>query len=204
MLVSGILCSCDSSEDYFAADNAAPEISYKAEGDYSYNDFSADTVKLSNSYYDLYFKIEDEENLDLTIETELRYEIYSDNDYVRFALDEEGTFSVGISCMDSWELSDNKYFNLVIYGNTAPIASLVVTQIEGREWEIDASGSYDQDDDDEIATYRYFVNDKEIDKTYHSSINYIFPKDTTYEVGLQVQDNNGTWSEEVTQTINIE
>ncbi len=206
MLVTGAICSCTKYEDYFAEDNISPEISYKAVGDSDYTDFSTDSIKLSNSYYDLYYTIEDEENLDLNINTDLRYEIDSENKYVRFALDEEGTFSVSISCMDSWELSDSRYFTLVIYDNLAPVALLSLTQIDGREWEIDASGSYDQDDDDggEISTYRYYVNDKEIDKTYHSSINYIFPEENTYVVGLQVQDNSGTWSEKVTQTINIE
>ncbi len=206
IFITGVFCSCDKSEDYFKDSNTSPEVSYRAEDDTCYTNFSTDSAKLSNSYYDLYYSIDDEENLDLSIDTDLRYEIDSEEGYVRFALDEEGTYSVSLNCTDSWNQNDNAYFKLVIYDNSIPIAALTLTQIDGREWEIDASESYDQDEDEggEIAIYRYYVNDKEIDKTYHSSINYIFPEDDTYEVGLQVQDNDGSWSEKVTQTINIE
>lgn len=205
IIITGVFYSCDSTDDCFSDDNTTPEIDYKAVGETSYTNFDTDSAKLSEDHYDLYFSITDEETLDLNIETDLRYEIDSTNSYVRFALDDEGTYPIVLSCTDGWNVSDSKSLDLIIYDNLIPVASLSLTQIDGREYKIDASDSYDQDQDDggEIALYRYYVNDIEIDKTYHSSIKYIFPENDTYEVSLQVKDNDDQWSEITSQTITI-
>ncbi|MCW3788375.1 hypothetical protein [Plebeiibacterium sediminum] len=195
-----VLCSCTRTEDYFSDYNQDPVLTINND-----IDFVNDSVKINQNYYDAAYLIEDEEVNGIlpTVLTDLRYEIQDENN-IRFALDQTGSFPVTISYKDSWGKISKATFTLVVFENLGPIAKLNVSASD-LNVTIDASDSYDQDEKYQggIELYRFYVNRKEIDKTYHSSINYIFQEEGTYEIGVQVKDNDQEWSEIIYKTIEL-
>ena len=200
--------SCTNTDDVFKKDNSSPLIKLKGEYANEYSKNAIDSTKITQQYYELKYKIEDEENKSLQVGTNLRYETIKENHSgtIKFALDAIGEFDINISYRDSWGQKDNIEFKLIVFNNLPPVAKLEVSEISNNEWLIDASTSYDRDKNfqGKIVLYRYFVNKKEIDKTYHSSIKYVFPESDTYEIGVQVKDNDNEWSELVYKTIKIQ
>lgn len=201
-----ILSSCDNSEDMFKDANNTPTITIKGGSNTSYGKHQNDSIKYEDVYYSLDYKIEDEESLKIEVKVDSIYRFEIKEDKIVFGTDKVGSSKIYITAVDSWGKKDELIFQLTCFKNLKPIAVLEVTPLTSvREYKIDASRSYDQDakHGGKIDLYRFYVNGKEIEKTFHSYMNFTFPKTGEYKIGVQVKDNNDEWSELVQKTIII-
>ena len=201
------LASCDSSEDMFKDTDKAPIVNIKGDRHTSFGKHQNDSLKLIKLYYYLEYKVEDEENIELEVQIDsiFRYEIK--NDKIILGATKTGSSNIYITATDSWGKQDKVTFNLTCFNNLTPVATLKVEPLtNAREYKLDASASYDMDAKygGKINLYRFYVNDKEIEKTYHSDMSYTFPKNGEYKVGVQVKDNNDEWSRLIQKTIIID
>jgi len=97
---------------------------------------------------------------------------------------------------------------LFFFDNWAPIGDLQVSyqgKTDPRHYLLDAGNSIDQDAayGGDIVQYKYLINDYELLTTV-PSINYIFQSEGTFNVSLQVLDNDNVWSEAVTEEVLVE
>ncbi len=198
--------ACDTSEDYFKDSNLSPEILVKGQLQKTFSKELQDSVKLENTFYTLHYQLKDEEAIQVAVQVDsiFRYEI--NDETIIFGAEKAGTSNIYISAIDSWDRKAEVTIKLTCFKNLPPVSSLeVVALANEREYKLDAAKSLDQDAKygGKITLYRFYINGKEIDKTYHSELNYTFPKTGEYKVGVQVQDNNGDWSKIAIRTINI-
>jgi hypothetical protein len=118
---------------------------------------------------------------------------------------ETGNFKIYTT--DSFGASDEITIKFTCFDNLIPIAILDIEDIPETIFEkkLNATNSYDPDAEHGggIAIYRFFVNGKEIDKTYHPYMNYTFPLPGQYEIGLEVRDSDNKWSNRTTKTVII-
>lgn len=199
-IIAIIASSCDTTTDCFSGDNNAPTLLLKGPFDSEYSIKQTDSMKITQGYYLLDYKISDEEKLSLSIQSDtlFDFEISEDITQVAFASKEIGIGDIQFKVKDSWGRKAQISLALTCFKNIRPVARLNVSAIEGqvREVLIDASASYDADKKygGKIVLYRFLVNGKEIEKTYHSSINYTYPETGQYEIGVEVMDNDQEWS----------
>ena len=201
-----IFSSCDTTDDVFESSNTSPVLSLKSPYNTSFGDLGNDSIKISQEYYNLDFKIEDEELLTLDVEIDSIFKFEVKDNQIIFGAEKEGTSNITITVTDSWKNSDQVQFKLTCFTNLPAKAALEIKALSKiREKLLDASKSIDLDEryGGEIILYRFFVNGKEIEKTYHKAVSYTFPEVGEYRVGVQVMDNNEEWSSIVYQTINI-
>ncbi|SMO89493.1 hypothetical protein SAMN06265379_11246 [Saccharicrinis carchari] len=201
-----LLASCDTGEDSFYHSNQAPTISIKGHSHTDFGKHQSDSVKFEEVYYQLDYLVLDEEKLDIDVAVDsiFRYEI--EEDKIVFGAEKIGASNVYITVTDAWKREDKLLFNLTCFENLPPVASLQIDALQNvREYKFDAKGSYDTDAKygGKIVLYRFFVNDKEIEKSYHTYMNYTFPKSGEYKIGVQVKDNNDEWSAIVQKTLTI-
>ncbi len=93
-----------------------------------------------------------------------------------------------------------------VIGNWLPQPALsmeVVSELSPYHVHIDAGASFDRDGDygGQIMAYEYTIEGFYTTETIREQIDYIFPEAGTYRVHLRVKDNDGEWSEPVTQSI---
>lgn len=204
--VLATLSSCDTSEDMFKEKNTAPIITIKGGSNLSFGKHQNDSLKYEDVYYSMYYKIKDEELLKIEVKVDSIYRFEIEGDKIIFGAKKEGSSKIYLTTIDSWGKKDELIFQLTCFSNLKPIAVLEITSLAStREYKIDASKSYDQDakSGGVITLYKFFVNGKEIEKTYHPYMNYTFPKTGEYKIGVQVKDNNNEWSGLVQKTIVI-
>ena len=201
-----LLASCDTGEDSFYDSNETPTISIKGPSHASFGRYKSDSIKFENVYYSLDYLIQDEEKLhiDVHIDSVFRYEI--EEDKIVIGAEKVGSSNIYITVTDAWKREDKLVFNLTCFKNLPPVASLKINPLQNvREYTFKAGGSYDRDAKygGRIVLYRFFVNSKEIEKSFHSYMNYTFPKNGEYKIGVQVKDNNDEWSALVQKTVTI-
>jgi hypothetical protein len=93
-----------------------------------------------------------------------------------------------------------------VIGNWLPQPALsmeVAAELSPFHVQIDAGASFDRDADygGQIMAYEYTIEGFYTTETIRAQIEYIFPEAGTYRVRLRVKDNDGEWSEPVTQSI---
>ncbi len=97
-----------------------------------------------------------------------------------------------------------------VLDNQLPVARLALSMMEGSEIpghvSIDGAASEDMDANwgGGLDRYRFILDGFYETETSRPGIEYIFPEPELYTIRLQVRDNDGTWSEEVTDQILIE
>lgn len=201
-----LLSSCDNGEDMFKENDNTPDLTIRGDNHTSYGRYTQDSLKFEDIYYSLHYLIEDEEDLEINIKVDSIFLFEIEKHKVVFGAQKVGSSNIYITVTDSWDKKDEITFNLTCFENLEPVADFEVEPLSGdREFRIDGSKSYDRDAKygGNIVLYRFFVLGKQIDKMYHSAINYVFPSSGQFKVGLQVQDNNGDWSSLVQATISI-
>lgn len=119
-----------------------------------------------------------------------------------------GEYEIKIKVIDNLGSEREATLTLVAYDNLSPVAKLSVTKVgvlSELQYSFDASQSYDKDlsRGGGVVRYQFIVNGIEIPIIKNSIINYIFPKTGGYEVQLKVQDNDGTWSEQVLEIVSV-
>ena len=206
LIIAISLVSCDSGEDMFKDSDQAPLLSIKGARHDSFGKHQKDSLKLEELYYSLDYKVEDEENIELDVQVDSIFRIEIKEDKIIIGAIKEGTSNIYITATDSWGKQDKITFKLTCFKNLSPVAALEIEPLSDvREYKLDASASYDQDQryGGKVDLYRFFVNEKEIEKTFHTEMNYIFPSTGEYKVAVQVKDNNDQWSNHAQKTITI-
>ena len=94
---------------------------------------------------------------------------------------------------------------LFFFDNWEPVGDLQISfqgKTDPRHYLFDAGNSVDQDAayGGGIVQYKYLINEYELLTTV-PSINYIFQADGTFNVSLQVLDNDNVWSEVITEEV---
>jgi len=202
-----IVSACTTTDDYFRQFNQKPEITVKGSFDEEFSQKTSDSMKVNQNYH-LYYNISDEEeNLKIFVDCDNFFTYVIDDEKIQITSKNPVTGRFRIYTKDSFGDIGDLTMQLTFFRNKPPVAILEIEDIQGfdNEKKLNASKSYDTDSDfgGRITIYRFFVNNKEIEKTYHSYINYTFPLSGTYEVGLAVRDNDYEWSEITYKTLII-
>lgn len=114
---------------------------------------------------------------------------------------------VEFTVTDNFGATSTGLINLEVFENLPPIADLTVRAariVDNLEYQLDASGSMDQDEDfgGEISTYIFDINGIEIESR-SAVINHVFSETGNFQISLTVQDNDGVVSETVTDVFTI-
>ena len=209
ILILVLFSACNTSEDYFAQFNQKPEITVKGILDNDFYRKEIDSIKINHEYH-LYYKINNEENEKLkayvTCDNIFTYKI--DNEKITILSKKKETGKFKIYTKDSFGATDELTIKITCFVNLQPVPILEIEDIPGFKFEkkLNASQSYDTDNEygGGISLYRFFVNGKEFEKTYHTYMDYTFPSSGQYEIGLQVKDTDGQWSDRVNKTLIID
>ena len=116
--------------------------------------------------------------------------------------------NLNFSIIDEFGNTKTSNLNLIAFDNLSPIAMLDITSVKALsdfEYDLDASASFDQDEKfgGLVERYRYKI-DTAVIFTDKSKIRIIFPSSGSFDVSLEVQDNDEAWSEIETQTFVVE
>jgi len=202
-----LLVSCDTTKDYYSDKNNKPILLVKGEFDDDFSIKSSDSMKINQEYYQLFYKIEDEEKCKLKVEYDNIFSVDIEDDRIKIYAKSLGVGDIKLYVNDSFGSKDEMKIRLTCFDNLPPVAFLEIEDIPGYylEKKLDASKSYDQDSKygGEIILYRFLLNGIEIEKTYHSYIHFTFLEAGNYEVGVQVQDNDNEWSKIYYKTLTI-
>ena len=149
--------------------------------------------------------------IQLNVEEQMqgKIDISQDEVSLEYKPEELGEHEIRFIATDAFgESSGSVTVRLFFFDNWAPIGNLAISyqgKTDERHYLIDASESVDEDAayGGYLVQYKYKVEDYELLTTV-PSINYIFQSSGTYNVSLQVLDNDNVWSEEITEEVVVE
>lgn len=206
-LLSIFLFSCEKWDDYYKEQDVTPKLLlYK--NNVLYND-TIDSIKVNTSLL-ITCKVLHRENLQVSINsTNTKDSISLKNDTIRVKGISEGICSIECQVKDSYSKIDSKQLKFCIFKNLPPVASFSYAMIKNLtkyEVEIDASKSFDRDArfGGKIINYDFTLDNAVNMVTKTAVIHFPFNASGTKQVKLRVQDNDGTWSEYITQNISVQ
>jgi hypothetical protein len=212
-----VLVSCDKRQDYWELRNETPGIPISTSANFwSHNDdyrFSIDdSVKIGFNYHMSYAKWDDSESLEIKISDPAHGTMDIDGDaitydeyfvlphnygVINYTPTDIGFESIQIMARDNYGKETTTSVDLFVFENFLPEAALTVTHVNNidyREYEIDASQSYDPDAayGGGVIGYEYSID---TDTTFYpyNKMSYVFPANGTYVVSVRLMDNDSTW-----------
>jgi hypothetical protein len=190
-----MLVGCNEVNDYFETVNSTPELTVSDDNE-TFSSSIYDTAKIYENKT-LYYKFLDEERLYINVSQSLNDDIVFGANTISITPETTGNNQICLNVKDSYGKTATATIYLYTFSNKIPVASLSVTS-SSEYITIDASGSYDQDHayGGYITRYYYTINGYVIDSNL-SSVNYVFEDSGTKLIKLKVQDNDGSWSNEV-------
>ncbi|MEM1135483.1 MAG: hypothetical protein AAGI07_06545 [Bacteroidota bacterium] len=210
-----VITACDSTLEDLEKLDSFPVISLKL-------DLERDSIKISDKVgtkvYQINFTISGEGAESLTIGTstnslgvfssiqkrEEEGTVYS----VSYTPNAEGWHELKIKAKDRFKRIEEVSFALFAFENLPPKGLLAIEKLPDtnfQEYLFDASKSYDMDEKygGLIRFYRFFIGNNEI-TLEESELKFVFPQNIpAAKIGLQVMDNDGSWSERVEEEINF-
>ena len=227
--ISIVLAGCDDSFDALNAVNSPPEISFSPDGalvelydsvklspkvgtlEYSGQLYLKDPEDGINAIAYSFIKKEGVFYIDgVELNENEPYVIGNINnpEYVIELGSGLGDYEIKIKVIDNLGSEKEAILTLVAYDNLSPVARLSVSKVgvlSELQYSFDASESYDKDlsRGGGVVRYQFTVNGIDAPIVENSTINYIFPRTGGYEVQLKVQDNDGTWSEQVLEIVSV-
>jgi len=212
LFVLGI-AACDSTLEDFAKLDVSPIINLRL-------DVNRDSIKIAEKTgeeeYTIRFAISDEdaENLIITTVTNSIGEFSEitqidniDSLYsIEYTPKVEGWHNLTLYVQDRFNRKAEVAFRLFAFENLVPNAVLLVKSLSDntlREFIFDASQSYDRDSayGGGITLYKFLIGEEEI-TLEESNMKFLFPQNLSEaKIGLQIMDNDGTWSEIVEETV---
>lgn len=209
--ISGIILlliffsSCNKREDYFHNINKAPTLTLS-------NGLTSisDSVKIGWLPFTTTYKLEDEEKLTVKATQSKgpdNLEI-TDNTITVYGIT-EGINNINVTAEDSYKTKALATIKLVVFRNVKPLAKITVAQevgLSSYEVYINAKNSIDIDSrfGGKIVMYEYRIGNNYLVQTELSEIRYIFDTPGQKQIAVRVKDNDGDWSDEVVQFINIQ
>lgn len=115
---------------------------------------------------------------------------------------------LAISAIDAFNQKSSLNVTVTAFDNLTPVASCIATLIgvnDPREYKLDASSSIDRDENfgGYLQKYKFTINGNPISVT-NDFLNYIFPSAGNYDISVQVQDNDGAWSNSFSFILNVQ
>jgi hypothetical protein len=213
ILIAGLLTlliSCNDQEDMFEKINNKPLIKISKTEVNLFVSTIYDSVKIGQDYA-IKYQISDEQNLQMLIKKNFENDsvITDNNGNVKIINKTEGVCTIDFIVNDCYTQKDTAEIKLFAFKNLAPICSFIVViptaKLDPLERLIDASASFDLDKKwgGKIVKYRYKIGSNYIVENTKNKISYIFGSSGVKRISVQVQDNEGIWSSEVSQNIEV-
>jgi hypothetical protein len=219
-----IFWSCSNRKDFIQSLDQKPKIYIKEYDSLLY--FYQDSVKINrslNSFSSIDLLVKSSEGI-----SSLNFERTSGSGLLRFRGDsilnnslnpvngelilkyipqKPGLSEYHFTVKDKFQGKDSVVYKVLSFINLPPIASCYVSPIkiiDPLEYEINASGSFDQDRNygGGIVSYIFFINGQTI-KTSQPVIKYIFSGAGQYSISVQVEDNDSALSNLFSTTVLI-
>lgn len=207
------IAACDSTLEDFAKLDVSPAISLRL-------NLESDSVKIADKtgekVYTFSFTISDEDAENLNINTATTSIgvfsgiTQSDNADTLYSVDYtpnvEGWHDLTIYVQDRFNRQAEVNFRLFAFENLVPKGILTIESLPDttlREYVFDASQSYDLDEKHggAVTLYKFLIGEEE-NTLEENTMKFVFPQNLSEaKVGLQVMDNDGTWSEKVEETV---
>lgn len=234
VLLTG-LSSCDTRNDVLLSNNTEPTAVIKSNNAWSLNNIKKytqvifDTVKLTNTY-DYNHQISDDNkssfisidgNYDglILIKNGINFNSFSNNyqtetktNNLTFKPNRVGDHLLNITTKDIFDKETTNKLYVNCFLNLPPVAMINVTrltQLGNRNYEFDASSSFDGDAKYGGNILEYFFEVRESSVLQYqvtgsaNTINYNFTRPGTFDISVKVRDNNNVWSGFAFQTITV-
>ncbi|MTI33308.1 hypothetical protein [Xanthovirga aplysinae] len=116
----------------------------------------------------------------------------------------EGQHNIVLQAEDAFGEMDQLELNLIVFGNVGPTASFESEKLNHLLYKFDASNSYDGDErfGGKVMKYTFLIAGQTIE-AYSPDINFKFSEVGDYNVGLIVEDNEGTPSAMYSEFISV-
>ena len=199
------LSSCDNRKDYFIEVNKAPTLTLVKNGIELTGNSLTDSLKIGQPL-SLHYNISDEENIKLQVTQEQgQSTIDVRSESIDFTGVTEGQNLVTLIAKDSFGEQTKFSVTLTVFRNLAPVALFTVKRIgvsSPYEYEVDASGSYDKDArfNGKITEYEFTLANYKFNSTL-SKVRYVFGSAGQKQIRVRVKDNNGDWSNTVSEYV---
>jgi hypothetical protein len=197
--------SCDNREDYFIEVNKAPSLTLVKSGITLEGNAFSDSLKIGVPLSLQYF-IQDEEKIILQVSQEQPKSIFEiGTEYISFKGETEGQNVFSLSAKDSFNEEVRFSITFTVFRNIAPVAQFTVKKIgisSPYEYEVDASTSYDKDArfNGKIIEYEYTLSNYKFSSPLNK-VRYVFGSPGQKLIRVRVRDNNGDWSNHISEYI---
>jgi hypothetical protein len=199
------LSSCDNRKDYFIEVNKAPTLTLVKNGVELMGNTLSDSLKIGEPF-SLHYFISDEEKIRIQV-TQVQQQSTVDigSELISFTGVTEGQDQVTLMAKDSFNEEAKFSISFTVFRNIAPVALFTVKKIgvsSPYEYEVDASASYDKDArfNGKITEYEYTLANYKFSSTL-SKIRYVFGSAGQKQIRVRVKDNNGDWSNQVSEYV---
>ena len=199
------LSSCDNRKDYFIDVNKAPILTLVKNGVELTGNTLSDSLKIGEPF-SLHYFISDEEKIRIQV-TQVQQQSTVDisSELISFSGVTEGQDQVTLMAKDSFNEEAKFSISFTVFRNIAPVALFTVKKIgvsSPYEYEVDASGSYDKDArfNGKITEYEYTLANYKFSSTL-SKVRYVFGSAGQKQIRVRVKDNNGDWSNTVSEYV---
>lgn len=217
----GLAIGCDTTDDYIERMNTDPELYFVSSNDTLPEGEEGeiktkvlrDSLKLKNGYA-FQLTVEDKnENLTYARLRDYIYEsgfLVVDTTVVDQDLGikrghakeffyhayEEGNHNIVIVAEDEFLKTDQVSLELTVFDNLPPKSEFTLTRVNDLVYEVDASASFDQDEEHggEIEEYIFIVEGRTV-KSYKPIFHYSFSEAGKFTIALTTVDNDGASSE---------
>jgi hypothetical protein len=199
------LSSCDNRKDYFIEVNKAPILTLVKNGVELTGNTLSDSLKIGEPF-SLHYCISDEEKIRIQVTQEQQQNTVDiGSELISFTGVTEGQNLVNLTAEDSFNEEAKFSITFTVFRNIAPVASFTVKKIgvsSPYEYEVDASASYDKDArfNGKISEYEYTLANYKFSTTL-SKVRYVFGSVGQKQIRVRVKDNNGDWSNQVSEYV---
>lgn len=214
--------SCDDRETFLEELNTNPSLSFQGSEEAVFTDSVKVSLKSGKEFSEIQLSAEDIDDNIKSISYEIKTgegtlsqngieksgELDINADLIlKYTPSQIGVHTIIFTILDEFDETYTITAEITAFSNLSPIADFVVTPIKSTglyEYEIDASSSFDQDQNfgGSIAEYKYNVNGLIFTST-SSKTKFDFGKPDTYTIQVSVTDLDGTTSNITEKTVTI-
>lgn len=222
-----VIVACDDRATGLKDFNDPPKIVLQAQRGGAETQLLIDSVKLSDpdfSYMPFIIRIEDPnkniKHVIMSVVAGAGYLQYQDDQTTdtvriiankgiyRFVPTQAGSIIVRFVVTDYFNQTDSAIMQVYAFNNLPPVAGLEVSYLgaaDKYEYLLSAAGAYDADHSfgGVISKYVFSVNNIKIAETTKPAIPYIFPTGGNYTCKVQVWDNDGAASKEISLPVQV-
>ena len=154
----------------------------------------------------MHYFISDEEKIRIQVTQEQQQSTVDiGSELISFTGVTEGQDQVTLMAKDSFNEEAKFSISFTVFRNIAPVALFSVKKIgvsSPYEYEVDASASYDKDArfNGKITEYEYTLANYKFSSPL-SKIRYVFGSAGQKQIRVRVKDNNGDWSNQVSEYV---